>query len=80
MTDYVANITEIKRTATRVKTILDTADPEASRFSAQAINNAKSRLARIQQELTHLEQTLNQYVKARPKPQRKAGPAETKRK
>lgn len=74
--EYAEAITDIKKTATKIKGLLDKADME-KRFAAQAVHNAKSRLAQIQQEMAQLETALQQFA-GETRGAAKVGPSETK--
>lgn len=75
MTHAVA-IADIKRTAGRIKTLLDNPDMD-KRHAGIAVYNANAQLNRIQTELGVLESALQQHVSAE-RTAVKVGPSETK--
>lgn len=72
---YTESITEIKKAASRIKTMLDKADSSLP-HSTLAITNAATQLTRIQGELKLIERTLKQFAVSTPVV--KIGPTETK--
>ena len=73
--NYIESLTDIKKRAAKIKTLIDKADtsrPHASR----AIASATESLHRIQQEMVLLESTLEQFTSSSTPV--KVGPSETK--
>lgn len=74
--EYAEAIADIKRRVPKIKTLLDNATMN-NHSATLAVNDAQSRLNRIQFELANLEKTLKQFV-GEPRPAAKVGPSETK--
>lgn len=73
---YDEAVADIKRRATKIKTLIEKADMSTNRHAPQAVASAKEQLKFTQQNMARLEHTLQQFAAGRPAA--KVGPSETK--
>lgn len=59
---YIDTIKQTRQTLQRVKDLLDSSDGLKGRYVEQARASAINRLARMEQDAAHIEQTLTEYV------------------